>query len=166
MQTRPFFIIRQRACPTVDSPDKPHSELTFSPGCVKKALLFPHGVWMKKAVILLGHGSRNAEADGTIRRVASEVRGSGGFHIVAHAFLQYMKPGPDEVLEQCVKDGAEMIVVVPFFLQPGAHVTKDLPALIEKARMQYPDVAIMVTELVGSHPLMTDIVLELAKKHN
>ncbi|HUJ18638.1 MAG TPA: CbiX/SirB N-terminal domain-containing protein [Nitrospirota bacterium] len=121
---------------------------------------------MKKAVILLGHGSRNVDADGTIRRVASEVKGSGGFEIVAYAFLQYMKPGPDEVLEQCVKEGAEMIVVVPFFLQPGAHVTKDLPALIEKARMQYPDVGITVTELVGSHPLMTDIVLELAKKHN
>ncbi|OGW40521.1 MAG: hypothetical protein A2010_18200 [Nitrospirae bacterium GWD2_57_9] len=74
---------------------------------------------MEKAIIILGHGSRQADADSTIRRIAADIRSIGGFEIVAHAFLQHTRPGPEEALEQCVKEGADMIVIVPFFLQPG-----------------------------------------------
>ena len=119
---------------------------------------------MEKAIIILGHGSRQADADSTIRRIAADIRSIGGFEIVAHAFLQHTRPGPEEALEQCVKEGADMIVIVPFFLQPGGHVSKDVPALLQKARGSYPRVAIHVTEFVGSHPLMARIVADLAEK--
>jgi sirohydrochlorin ferrochelatase len=117
---------------------------------------------MKTAAIILGHGSRTGDADSTIRRIEADVRASGRFEMVAHAFLQYMKPPPEDVIDQCVRAGAARIVIVPFFLQPGTHVTRDVPALALRARRQYPDVEIVVTDLVGSHPLMTKIVVDLA----
>ncbi len=118
---------------------------------------------MKKALILLGHGSRHADADSTLRAVAHGVQSAGGFDIVALAFLQHTKPGPEEVLEDCVRQGAATVTIVPLFLQPGAHVAKDVPALVQAARTRFPGVTIRVTELVGSHPLMIQIVLDLAK---
>ena len=118
---------------------------------------------MKKAVIILGHGSRHADADSTVLRVAADVRNSGSFDIVAHAFLKHTKPGPEEALEYCVRQGAGTIVIVPFFLQPGAHVVKDVPALVQKAQCRFPDVQVRVTEPAGSHPLMAKIVAELAE---
>jgi sirohydrochlorin ferrochelatase len=51
-------------------------------------------------------------------------------------------------------------------MQLGAHVTKDIPAFIEKAIKQHPNVEIMVTDFVGSHPLMAEIVLDLVRKRD
>ena len=118
---------------------------------------------MKKALIILAHGSRHADADSTVRGIAEGVRGRSDFDIVAHAFLQHSRPGPEEVLDQCVAEGAEHIVIVPFFLQPGAHVLADIPALVEQARSRYAGVTFGVTDLVGAHPLLETIVIELAQ---
>lgn len=119
---------------------------------------------MKTAVIILGHGSRSGSADDAVQRIAAEVRKSGRYEIVEHAFLQYVLPSPQEVLENCIRRHAEKIVVVPLFMQPGAHVTKDIPALVEGAKKQHPNIEIMVTDFAGSHPLMTEIVLDLVGK--
>lgn len=118
---------------------------------------------MKKAVIILGHGSRHPDADETVRRVAAQVRNINSNEIVAHAFLQYGKPGPEEVIDQCVKQGAEIVVIVPFFLQSGAHVAKDVPALLEMSRSRYPTLTFTATNPAGSHPLMADIVIDLIR---
>ncbi len=119
---------------------------------------------MKTAVIILGHGSRSEGADEAVRRVVAEARKRGSHKIVEYAFLQYVDPAPHEALEECIRQGAGKVVIVPFFLQPGAHVTKDLPNFVEKAKRQHPDIAITVTEFVGNHPLMTDIVIDLVEK--
>lgn len=119
---------------------------------------------MKTAVIILGHGSRNAGADDAIRRVADGVKRSGTYTVVEHAFLQYVPPSPQDALESCIRQKAQSIVIVPFFLQAGAHVTRDIPELIEKTRMRHPGVKISVTDYVGAHPLMVKIVEDLAGK--
>jgi sirohydrochlorin ferrochelatase len=122
------------------------------------------GVCVKTAVVILGHGSRSGGADQAIKRIAAEVKRAGNFGIVEHAFLQYVQPTLPETLETCLRQGANNIVIVPFFMQPGAHVTKDIPAFLGKARKQHPNLGIIVTDFVGNHPLMTEIVLDLVKK--
>jgi sirohydrochlorin ferrochelatase len=44
----------------------------------------------------------------------------------------------------------------------GMHVTADIPVLVERARIRYPGVQISMTDAVGAHPGMIDIVLDLA----
>ena len=58
----------------------------------------------------------------------------------------------------------DRIVIVPFFMQPGAHVAKDIPVLAEKAKKQYPAIDIVVTDYAGTHHLMTKIVVDLVGK--
>jgi sirohydrochlorin ferrochelatase len=136
--------------------------LTFTPACDRKTVLIAPDMPMKTAVIILGHGSRTGDADKTVRRIEDTVRSNGRFDMVGHAFLQYAPPHPEEVIDRCVAAGASRIVIVPFFLQPGAHVTRDVPALAIKTRTRYPDVEVIVTDLVGSHPLMATIINDLA----
>ncbi len=119
---------------------------------------------MKTAVIILGHGSRNDGSDKAIKRIAAEVKRAGKFGIVEYAFLQYVQPSPQEAVERCVGKGATKIVVVPFFMQPGAHVTRHVPAFIEEARKHNPTLDIRMTDFVGNHPLMTHIVIDQVKK--
>ena len=119
---------------------------------------------MKSAVIILGHGSRSAGADRSIQRIVAEVKKRGEYEIVEQAFLQHTPPALMETIEACAHRNAGRIVIVPFFMQSGAHVTKDVPAIIEQARKNHPGVEILMTDFVGSHPLMAGIVLDLIVK--
>jgi len=119
---------------------------------------------VKTAVIILGHGSRSGDADRAIRKVVDRLRSTGSQDDVEHAFLQYVPPTLQEALKRCIGKKADRIVIVPFFLQEGAHVTKDIPELVQQARKQYPSITIVVTDYVGAHPLMAKIVEDLVKQ--
>ena len=118
---------------------------------------------IKTAVILLSHGSKQAGADGVTGQLLNEVKAVGGYEIVQPAFLQYGAPGLTDVIEQCVHMNADRIIIVPFFMQRGAHVARDIPDTVEQARKKHPGVAIRVTDFVGAHRLMVDIVLDLVE---
>jgi sirohydrochlorin ferrochelatase len=139
--------------------------LTFS--CCYDKNVTPAGLnggSVKTAVIILSHGSRSGNADRAIRKVVEELRNIGGRMDVEHAFLQYVPPTLQEVLERCIGKKADRIVIVPFFLQEGTHVIRDIPELVHLARKQNPSVTIVVTDYVGAHPLMARIVEDLVKQ--
>jgi sirohydrochlorin ferrochelatase len=119
---------------------------------------------MGTAVIILGHGSRRAGAGAPLQTLAAAMRQSGGYSAVEHAFIQYSSPTFDSALDSCVQKGAGRVVIVPFFVQPGNHVTEDIPRMVREAQKKYPSVAFQVTDLVGSHPLVIDIVADLVRK--
>lgn len=119
---------------------------------------------MKTAVVILGHGSRSKDADGAILKVVAAVKETGAFEIVEHAFLQYSPFTPQQTLERCIRQKADRIVIVPFFMQSGAHVSRDIPHLLHQIKEKHPGVDISVTDYVGSHPLMAEIVADFAGK--
>lgn len=116
---------------------------------------------MKTAVIVLSHGSKTEGAGDSGRRMIAEVKKRGGYEIVEQAFLQHSSPGLMDAIEACARRNAGRIVIVPFFIQPGAHVARDIPEMIGKARKEHPDIDIVVTDFTGSHPLMAEIVMDL-----
>jgi len=118
---------------------------------------------VKTAVIILGHGSKNSRSGDPLRQVAEEVKKLGSYDVVEYAFLQHGDPTPQNAIESCVRRNAGRIVIVPFFMQPGAHVARDIPALAEGIRKQNPTIDIFVTDYVGSHPLMPKIVVDLVQ---
>ncbi len=117
---------------------------------------------MKTAVIILFHGSRAEGSDATVHRITAEVRRRGHFSIVAEAFLQHATPSLRESMALCVQQHANKVVIVPFFIQLGTHVTADIPQLVDEIRYRHPEIEIALTKPVGSHPLLVDAVLDLA----
>lgn len=118
---------------------------------------------MKTAVIILFHGSRAEGSAATVHRIVAEVRRRGHFGLVAEAFLQHTTPGLREATAHCIQQRAKKIVIVPFFLQLGTHVTADIPQIVDELRNSHPEIEIALTEPVGSHPLLVDAVLGLAR---
>ena len=119
---------------------------------------------MKKAVIILGHGSRGGGNDTALKRIAEELQRSAGEITIEYGFLQYAQPSADAALDRCIAQGVKEIVIVPFFMQAGGHVTRDIPAFLDKARARHPECDIRSTDYVGAHPLMTKIVMDLVDK--
>ncbi|UCH45910.1 MAG: precorrin-8X methylmutase [Nitrospiraceae bacterium] len=114
-------------------------------------------------IIIAGHGSPRKEAN-NIEQVA------GLLHTMLHpecsddcvrvAYLQFAKPDIREALEACVQDGAQKVIVHPYFLSSGMHVTSDIPELILEAQGRFPDVEFIYTEPLGIHNKMAEVVLE------
>ncbi len=114
----------------------------------------------KKAILLLGHGSKAKEANETLRKVARAVLLTGGYGHVEPAFLQLERPGISEAVEEMVSKGFKEITVMPYFLYTGLHVTKDIPDELEAVKAKYPDIEIRVTRNLDFHDKLIDITVE------
>ena len=114
---------------------------------------------MNTSVILLGHGSRAETGNTALAEIASLVREmeAGG---VIPAYLQFCSPSLTDAVRQAVEDGADRIIVVPYFLYSGNHVTQDIPEELGKLREENSHVEIIMTEHLGAHVKLAEIVVE------
>jgi sirohydrochlorin ferrochelatase len=61
---------------------------------------------------------------------------------------------------RCVATGAEHVVMVPYFLSAGNHVTHDLEAARAALQARFTHVNFRLAAPIGRHPLMARIVAE------
>ena len=104
---------------------------------------------MSHAVLFVAHGSRSAEANRFLERRVGEVAGMLPGAGVAVGFLRAGSPDPGEAFDVLVGAGARRVAVVPLFLAPGGHVTRDLPALVRALERRHPGVAVELTAALG-----------------
>jgi sirohydrochlorin ferrochelatase len=114
---------------------------------------------MKRAVLLVDHGSKRAEANELVETLARALL-SGVDRIVKVAHLEAAAPSIAEGIDACVAEGAQAIVVLPCFLAPGRHTIEDVPRQATEAAARHPGLIVQVAEPVGTHPLMVEILRE------
>jgi sirohydrochlorin ferrochelatase len=113
-----------------------------------------------EAVLLVDHGSRRAPANELLDEVAALVRRRlGAGSIVEPAHMEIAEPTIAQGFTRCVEQGATMVIVHPFMLAPGRHVTEDLPRLIAEAAEAHDGVAFAIAAPLGSHTGVIDAVL-------
>lgn len=74
------------------------------------------------------------------------------------AHMEIAEPTIEEAFDRCVAAGAQKVVLHPFFLSPGRHVTSDIPALMNAAAKRHPEVAWVVSEPLGLQELMPRVM--------
>jgi sirohydrochlorin ferrochelatase len=111
------------------------------------------------ALLLIAHGSRNQEANDDLHFIAARLR-ARGHGIVEASFLELSPPTIAEAGESCVGQGAETVVLVPYFLAPGVHVRRDLTEAREALSKRFPAVRFVLAEPLGRHPLLLEVVAE------
>lgn len=116
-----------------------------------------------EGIILIGHGSpkkdaNNIEIIGRLLHNAIHPRCNNG--CVKAAYLQFAEPSVEEIIKECVLHGHRKIILNPYFLASGMHVTRDIPEIIKKAEKMYPDVEFIYTEPLGIHEKLVHIVME------
>jgi sirohydrochlorin ferrochelatase len=117
---------------------------------------------MRKALLLIAHGSRQADANADLDHVVAALRRRGGHAVVEGAFLELAEPGIDEGAARCVAQGAESVVLVPYFLSSGVHVRRDLTAACERLAARFPAARFRLAEPLGRHPLLVEVVAQRA----
>ncbi|MDQ6697887.1 MAG: CbiX/SirB N-terminal domain-containing protein [Actinomycetota bacterium] len=116
---------------------------------------------MATVVILVAHGSRVAEAGVAHRAVCQQLaRKLGDDTPVEPAFLELTDPDIPTCIDRVVAGGAERLVVVPYFLHPGNHTLRDIPATITDARARHPNVPIEQAAVFGADPALVSALAD------
>ena len=92
---------------------------------------------MTTGIIVFAHGSRIEPANEAVRKAAAELARTG-----EHA------------------RGVHRLVIVPYFLTPGMHLERDLPALVDRISKKHRNIQVLVTESLDGHPGLVQILAD------
>ena len=79
---------------------------------------------------------------------------------VEFSHMELAEPTLEQGFAACVAAGARDITVHPYMLSPGRHSTLDIPRLVATAAHRHPGVTYRITEPLGLHPSLAQVVLE------
>lgn len=112
----------------------------------------------RTAIVIVDHGSRRRESHEMLLQVVAQYAANAPFSIVEPAHMELAEPSIATAFARCVEQGAEMIVVYPYFLLPGQHWDRDIPQLSAAAAKNHPGLRYLVTAPQGLHPLVIRIM--------
>lgn len=117
-------------------------------------------------ILLFAHGARDPAWARPFEAIAAHLRAQHSVGPVALSFLELMTPRLPEAAADMVRAGCQRITVVPVFLGGGGHVRRDLPALLDQLRADYPGVEVVCTAALGEldaiHRALAEAALALA----
>lgn len=102
-----------------------------------------------EAMILLAHGARSDTWAQPFREIRDRAGAMRPGTRVELAYLEFMEPDLASACDALARAGATRIVVCPLFLGVGGHVARDVPRLVDAARMRWPAVEIECTPTLG-----------------
>ena len=116
----------------------------------------------KTALLLIDHGSRSDVANRTLDDFSELLERMRPDLIVRHAHMELAEPTIEQGVDACVRAGATEVVAHPYMLAPGRHATRDIPAMVSAVAARHPSVRVRVTEPLGLHEKIGQVVLERA----
>ena len=117
-----------------------------------------------KAIILFGHGARDARWREPFDRLADLWRSQHVGIPVELAFLEMMQPSLDEAVSSLVNLGATQITVVPVFFGQGGHLRNDFPALLDACREKFPQISLSSTPAVGEDLAVLQAIVDFGAR--
>ena len=111
---------------------------------------------MKQGIVLVAHGSRDAEWSRPFERLAAALQKKLPAVAVALSYLEH-GPSLEEALAALTAKGVGAIRVVPVFLGAGGHVKEDIPRLVAAAN---PTVPVTVDSPIGEQAQVIDAIAE------
>ncbi|PNU18849.1 sirohydrochlorin cobaltochelatase [Geothermobacter hydrogeniphilus] len=113
---------------------------------------------MKTAVLLISHGSRVAEANESLNKIADMVQEMSSAEFVEVAFRERQQPDIQAGIDACVARGAQRILLYPYFLFAGAHVLRDLPDEMARAGQRHRGLEMVLGKPLGVDRRLAEVV--------
>ena len=115
---------------------------------------------MSTAVLLIAHGSRRASANADLVEIAKRIKDDDRYSIVVPSYLELADPSIPDGAAQCLAAGATRVLMMPYFLSAGLHVSEDLERFRRDLQNQHASVEFCLCPPLGLHPLMLEIVYD------
>lgn len=113
-----------------------------------------------RALLLVDHGSRRADANAVLGRVHAAIAAQLGPGIlVAHAHLELAAPSIAQAIDDLCTAGATSIYLMPWFLVPGRHADEDVPRMAREA-IGDRAVTLSIGPPMGADPMLVQLALQ------
>ncbi len=113
------------------------------------------------ALLLIGHGSRDAEAVAEYQQFAAAL--ADRLQLPVHpCFLEFADPPIAAGIRTCVEAKAKHVVALPLFLGPAGHQKNDVPTIINWAKNEWPDLQIKYGTPLGAQPQIINVLAQRA----
>lgn len=109
--------------------------------------------------MLLGHGSREQQANADFEQLAQTLQAGWAARGVLPAHVELVQPSLAVALAHAATL-AERVVVLPCFLFTAGHIKNDLPLALWQARRTSPHVEFLAGQALGVHPAMIEAALD------
>jgi sirohydrochlorin cobaltochelatase len=117
-----------------------------------------------KAIILFGHGARDARWREPFDRLAELWRTQHTSTPVELAFLEIMQPSLEDAVGSLVNTGATHITVVPVFFGQGGHLRNDFPVLLASCQEKFPVTKLSATPAVGEDLAVLQAIIDFGAR--
>lgn len=113
-----------------------------------------------KIQVLMDHGSKRAQAREDLVQLAEQLQTLSGIPCYA-VHMEIAHPSLSELLHSLeLSPGAE-VYVIPWFLSSGRHLQEDIPALIEAAQAEFPQLKLIQTPALRDSAWLARAALDL-----
>ena len=112
------------------------------------------------SLLIVAHGSRRRASNEEVVELAQrlQVNLQGHYAVVKACFLEIAEPSIPEAIRSCIRQGASVVTVLPYFLSAGRHVYEDIPNEVQIVRNEFPMLRIEITPHIGSSPEMLGLI--------
>ena len=117
-----------------------------------------------KAIILFGHGARDARWREPFDRLAGLWKEQHSGTPVELAFLEMLQPSLEEAVAALISKGATELTVVPVFFGQGGHLRNDFPVLLEECRGKFPNIQLSASPAVGESLAVLQAIVDFGAK--
>jgi sirohydrochlorin cobaltochelatase len=109
------------------------------------------------AIVLFAHGSRDPEWAAPFRAIQRKLTDAKPDVQVELAFLELMQPSLPEAVDRLAASGCRRVTVAPLFMAQGAHLKRDLAALIGELRARH-SIEIVALPAAGESEAVIDAI--------
>ncbi len=112
------------------------------------------------ALLVVGHGSRDARGAEEFHELISLLRERDPALMVEGGFIELSRPPISECVNRLVEKGAREISAVPLMLLAAGHAKNDIPATLVRERLDHPGVGFRYGRALGISPELLSLMDE------
>ena len=117
-----------------------------------------------KAIVLFGHGARDARWREPFDRLAILWKAQHPNTLVELAFLELMQPSLEEAIAAHGAAGATEVIVVPVFFGQGGHLRNDFPVQLAACGEKFPAINLRTTPAVGEDEAVLQAIVDFSMR--
>jgi len=121
--------------------------------------LVPRAQWPDTAVVLVGRGATDPDANAEVAKTARLLQEGRGIGTVETAFISLAQPSVPGGLDRAARLGFRCVVVLPWFLFAGVLPDR-IVAQTGAWASEHPDVEVLSAGLIGPGDALAGVVLE------
>lgn len=106
----------------------------------------------KRGLLLIGHGTRDAEGTAEFLAVADQLTHRLAGWVVQPCFLEFAEPDISAGLAALVRQGVSHLTAMPLLLLAAGHAKRDIPQWLARAAAEFPGLSWRLTAHLGCHP--------------